>query len=157
MRIRLIALSVVWIFVTSMAIADVIPGRWEKVDALEAGSPLILELVAGDRIDGEFVASTPEDLTIRRQEGNPQTLPKSAIAQISLVRRAKHRAAIGAAIGAGAGVATGLAISSGFDETFFARGDLMALTCGGIGALTGALIGNAVGRPEQQEVVFRSR
>ena len=157
MRIQLLALSVVSLFATYLGFADVIPGRWEKVDQLQAGSPLILELLAGDRIECEFIASTPEELTIATQEGNRQAIAKGTVAQISLVRPAKGRAALGAAIGAGAGVATGLAISSQFDETFFARGDLMALTCGGIGALTGALIGNAMGRPAQEEMVFRRK
>jgi len=155
MRIQLVVLSVVFLFVTALGLADVIPGRWEKVDQLEAGSALVLELTAGDRIECEFVSSTPEELTIETDEGRRQPIPKASIARISLVKPRKNRAVIGAAIGAGAGVATGLAVSSQFDETFFARGDLMALTCGAIGALTGALIGNAASRPEQQEVVFR--
>ncbi len=155
MRMQVLVVSVVLLFVTALGLADVIPGRWEKVDQLKLGSALILELTAGDRIECEFVASTPEELTIETDEGKRQPIPKASVARVSLVQPRKNRAVIGAVIGAGGGMATGLAISSQFDETFFARGDLMALTCGGIGALTGALIGNAISRPAGQEVVFR--
>lgn len=157
MRIKLLASSVVWLFVTGLGFAEVIPGRWEKVDQLEARSPLILELATGDRIECEFISSTAEELTIETADLRRQAIPKATVARALLVRPAKNRTLLGTAIGTGAGAAAGLIISSPFDETFFARADLMALTCGAIGALTGALIGNAVGHPAEQEVVFRSR
>ncbi len=157
MRIQLLVLCVVSLFVTSLGIADVVPGRWEKVDQLQAGSPLILELVTGDRIECAFFASNPEELTIETNDGKRQTIPKTTVTLVSRLQPRKARAVLGMAVGAGAGVGTGLAISSQFDETFFARADLMALTCGAIGALTGALIGNALSKPAGQEVVFRSK
>jgi hypothetical protein len=153
-RIVLVLAGVV-LLVTSFGYSDVIPGRWEKVDSLQAGSNVVVELVSGDRVEGELLSSAADALTIR-DNGAARVIPKEAVSRVLVARRTgKHGALYGAAIGAGAGVATGLAVSSQFDETFFARADLMGLTCGAIGALTGAVIGNAAMKSDEREVVFR--
>jgi len=143
--------------VTLSVFPDVVPGRWEKVDGLKPGSAVTLELASGEKSEGAFVASTPQALTVESDTGGARTIPKDALSRVLLKRSGKRGMLYGAAIGAGAGIATGLAVSSQFDETFFARADLMALTCGGIGALAGALIGQAAIKSEEQEVVFRRR
>lgn len=137
--------------------ADVIPGRWEKVANLAPGTPIFVEMQSGDRIQGKFASLADESLAVDVGPGNRMTVPKNAVSRVLQEKKGKRQTALGALIGVGGGVATGLAISANFDETFFARGDLMALTCGGIGALTGALIGRSIGGDERQEVIYRSR
>jgi len=141
----------------SLTFADVIPGRWDKVANLVPGTPIVVEMQSGDSIRGTFVSTTDESLAIDSETKNRMTVPKSAVSRVLEERKGKRQTLLGAVIGAGGGVATGLAISASFDETFFARADLMALTCGAIGALTGALIGNSIGGDDRQEVIFRSR
>ena len=50
-RIAMIALILVGLLTVS-ARAQVIPGRWEKVEALTLGPPITVELKNGDRIEG---------------------------------------------------------------------------------------------------------
>jgi RNase P/RNase MRP subunit p29 len=137
--------------------AEVIPGRWEKVDSLVPGTPVLVELQSGDGIPGELVSTTAGSLVIDAASQNRMTVPKNAVARVLQMKKGKRQTLLGTLIGTGSGVVTGLVISTRFDETFFARQDLMALTCGGIGALTGALIGRAVRSPDREEVVFQSR
>ena len=39
--------------------AEVLPGRWEKVSALEMASPITVEMKNGDRISGQFRGPDP--------------------------------------------------------------------------------------------------
>jgi len=149
--------AVLIVFSVTLAFADVIPGRWDKVANLAPGAPIVVEMQSGDTIRGGFVFTTADSLGIEVETSNRMTVPKSAVLRVLEEKKGKKQTLLGTAIGAGGGVAAGLAISANFDETFFARADLMAITCGAIGALTGALIGNAIGSDDRQEVIFRSR
>ncbi|RPI20768.1 MAG: hypothetical protein EHM61_26355 [Acidobacteria bacterium] len=140
---------------TTPLLPDVVPGRWEKVDSLKPGDEIVLELQSGEKAEVVFVSSNPEAVVLGTDSGKRRTITKSEIVRVSRVVKTRQRELLGLGIGAGAGVATGLAISSRFDETFFARRDLMALSCGGIGALTGYLIGRGASRPEHEEILFR--
>ena len=143
--------------VCSLALGDVIPGRWEKVDKSNPGSRLFIEMQSGDQFEGTFVSSDSEAVVVQTPDGNKLPLVKNAILRVTRPKQAT-RTLLGAAIGGGAGVATGLAISSRFDETFFARKDLMGVTCAGIGACVGAAIGSAINRDtDEREVVYQSR
>ncbi len=156
-NLKMTAIVILVVLSITLTFADVIPGRWDKVANLAPGTRIIVEMESGDSIHGGFVSTTAESLAIDVETNNRTTVPKSGVARILQEKKGKRQTLLGTAIGAAGGVATGLAISSRFDETFFARQDLMALTCGGIGALTGALIGNSIGGEDHQEVIFRSR
>jgi hypothetical protein len=156
-NLKLIPSVILLVFSLTFTFADVIPGRWDKVANLVPGTRIVVEMQSGDSIRGAFVFTTGDSLGIDLETSNRMTVPKNAVLRVLEEKKGKKQTLLGTAIGAGGGVATGLAISSQFDETFFARRDLMALSCGAIGALTGALIGRSIGGDDRQEVIFRSR
>lgn len=156
-NLRMTATVILIVLSITYTVADVIPGRWDKVANLAPDTRIIVEMESGDSIHGGFASLTADSLAIDLETNNRTTVPKSGVARVLQEKKGKRQTLLGTGIGAAGGVATGLAISSQFDETFFARQDLMALTCGGIGALVGALIGNSIGGDDRQEVIFRSR
>ena len=83
------------------ALAEVVPGRWEKVEALKSGSQITVELKNGDRIKGQFEGLSPSELLLRT--GSAQAVvPKGEIRQITIVRHdsVKNGTLIGAGVGA---------------------------------------------------------
>jgi hypothetical protein len=89
--------------------AQVVAGRWDKVDRLQLGKELIVKLTAGDRIEGRFRSSTPDALVLTDSSSKERTIPKAGIAKV--VGHEKIRdgygngSLIGSAIGLGIGVA----------------------------------------------------
>ena len=63
--------------------AGVIPGRWEKVDALQPGKEIIVTLKAGDRIESTFTGLGSEELILTELK-----VPRSEVRKI--VRREKY-------------------------------------------------------------------
>ncbi len=94
------------VFSSVLLKAQVVPGRWEKVDALPTGSKIILTLKAGDRIVCTFKSSSVEELTVLRDSGEEIKIPKAEIQQAvreEYQESPVNRTLLGAAIGAGAG------------------------------------------------------
>jgi hypothetical protein len=46
--------------------AAVVPGRWEKVDGLQEGTRIVVEIKSGDRLEGALKGSSPQELTVNR-------------------------------------------------------------------------------------------
>ena len=80
--------------------AEVIPGRWEKVSAMEMASPIVVELKSGDRIKGQFRGLSASDLELLSPAGWA-VIPKSDIRTIT--SPSKDGLGDGAKIGAGIG------------------------------------------------------
>ena len=154
---RLSVSPILAILCATCLFADVIPGRWDKVANLVPGTRIVVEMQSGDSIRGAFVVTSPDSLGIEVESGNRIAVPKSGVSRVLEEKKGKRRTLLGTVVGGAAGAVTGLAISRSFDETFFARADLMALSCGGIGTLAGALIGHSIGTGDRQEEIFRSR
>jgi len=157
MKTRQIFSMLTLCLMSSLAFADVVPGRWEKADSTPPGSRISILMRSGDQLEGTFVSSDDQAVTIQTPDGRNVPLVKAAILRVTRPKQAS-RALIGAAIGGGAGLATGLAISSRFDETFLARKDLMGVTFTAIGACVGAGIGSTIRRDTgEQEVLYQGR
>ena len=62
--------------------ADVIPGRWEKVEQLPNGTAIWVELFSGDRLQGSLSSLSSQTLRIRALGGSEQDLPRAAIRKI---------------------------------------------------------------------------
>ena len=84
--------------------AEVIPGRWEKVPALEMASPITVDLKNGNRIQGQFRGLSSSDLELMNSTGRA-AIPRADIQNITLPFRdgLGDGAWKGAAIGAAAG------------------------------------------------------
>ena len=140
-RIRILALMLAGS--TSMpARAEVIPGRWEKVAALQVKIPIMVETKDGDRIEGHFEDLADTDLMLVTNFSRAM-IPKEDIETITT--RPEDGIANGTLIGGGIGVGvmigvvmmSALAVKS--DHDFNALGMLMMAGIGfGIGAGLGA-------------------
>ena len=142
-RIQVVSLILAGL-ISLPAHAEVIPGRWEKVSAMELGTPITVELKNGDRIKGRFRGLAPSALELRSRAGRA-VIPKSDTQMITTPSKdgLGNGAGIGAAIGAGLllgafGVA---ARTRGGVDSATLPGTLLAI--GGIGTGIGAAIGAA--------------
>ena len=107
-RIQIVSLILAGL-ISLPARAEVIPGRWEKVVALETASPITVELKNGDRIKGQFRGLSSSDLELLNAAGRA-LIPGADIQTITLP--AKDGLGDGVLKGAaiGAGVAGGLSL-----------------------------------------------
>lgn len=145
--------------------AQVLPGRWEKVDALAAGIPIIVKMNSGDRVEGKFQSTDFDCILLTRLDGWEVRLPKSAIRSIETTVRVSDRLRNGAWIGAGAGALAGMLAMAAYARSVTASGPIWgeetpgyilgaALVGAGAGALTGAAVDASI---KSNEVIYRAR
>ena len=143
-RIQIVSLILAGL-ISIPAHAEVIPGRWEKVAALETAPLIKVDLKNGDRISGQFRGLSSSDLELLNAAGRA-LIPRADIQTITLP--AKDGLGDGALKGAaiGAGVAGGLSLIGIAFEPPGKRGDLvyqaLLLTipvCAGLGAVIGVV------------------
>ncbi|GAB4119700.1 MAG: hypothetical protein Kow001_19080 [Acidobacteriota bacterium] len=80
-----------WIPLTLAAVfphllAGVIPGRWEKVAALVDGTPVRIELVSRERIEGLFRGLGPGELQMETSAGT-QSFPRHDVIRVERLDR----------------------------------------------------------------------
>jgi len=138
--------------------AEVIPGRWEKVSALEMASPIMVQLKNGDRINGQFRGLSSSDLELLSPAGRA-LIPKTDIHTITLPWKdgLGDGAWKGAAVGAGVGGGIGW---FGWDTDGISNGEvaLRALFVAALSAGIGAVIGVAADAATKPEdiVVYKA-
>jgi hypothetical protein len=156
MRNLMIVTVAVLIAMTSVLQAAVIPGRWEMVEALKTGTPIIVTIKAGDRIECSLDSTSSDDLTVSDREGIQRKLPKAGI--IKIVSMEEYDDPVwdgpvyGLGIGFGLGALVGVAGASysGYKELIPVNG------------LLGAGIGGAIGyiadrNHKGNKVLFKAR
>ncbi len=158
-RIQIVSLILAGL-ISIPAHAEVIPGRWEKVSALEIASPIKVELKNGDRISGQFRGLSVSDLELLSPAGWA-TIPRMDIQTITIPSKD------GVGDGAWKGAVTGAAFAgslsllamvigvSGESNTEIAG---LALGFGALGAGIGAGIGVAADAATKPEdiVVYKA-
>ena len=95
---------------TSSLQAQVIPGRWEKLDSQPVGKQIIVTLKAGDRLECAFKESGADDLTVITSTGSELTIAKSEVREIESQERIKDSLNNGALIGMGIGLGVVVAL-----------------------------------------------
>jgi hypothetical protein len=91
--------------------AAIVPGRWEKVEALEKGYPVTVKLDSGERFKASYVGFTDEAILLKRDSGEELEVPKAAVGKITSQSRDRNDGLRnGAIIGALAGGAVGLIV-----------------------------------------------
>lgn len=68
---------------TALIHAEVIPGRWEKVHALDERAPIILDLDGGEKIEAQFLSLEDETILVKDEGGTERRIPKVQIRKIS--------------------------------------------------------------------------
>ena len=140
-RIQFVSLMLAGL-VSMPAHAEVIPGRWEKVSALEMASSITVEMKNGDRLKGQFRSLSASNLDLLSAAGWA-VIPKSDIRTITVSSED------GLGDGAWKGAAIGTAVFIGSAVISLARGNTgetnlgIALIGGGLYAGIGAAIGMA--------------
>ena len=132
---RTVAIVLILVGLLSVsAQAQVIPGRWEKIEALGVGPPIIVDLKSGDRLEGKFAALFPSELSLRN--GSAQAaIPRADIRRITT--REPDPLTNGILIGAGIGGGIAGAIGPLSNDWHPGSRVLMALMGAGIGAAIG--------------------
>ncbi len=146
-RIRLLALILAGL-ISMPARAEVIPGRWEKVAALQVMFPITVETKDGDRIKGQFEDLSDTDLMLVTNFSRA-VIPKEDIETITT--QPEDGLANGTLIGGGIGVGvmmSALAVKSDHDLD-----GLGMLVMVGIGFAIGAAVGAATDATTKGEAI----
>lgn len=142
---------------SSLMAGEVIPGRWEKVERLEPGVRIQVELKSGERYEGAFLQAQPQFLNLRDAQ-QVHEFPRPAIASITALETRHDGVGNGALYGLGGGAAVGAAIGAaiwepGTDD----RGGAIFFTSllgAGVGAAFGVLVDRSMPKVRKQEVVY---
>ena len=134
--------------------AQVIPGRWEKLDATSRGTEIIVQLQTSMRLEGTFQSSTPDEVVLLTDAGNTVNVAKVDVLEITTTSLEDSNTG-GTLIGLGTGLALGAAVGYSFDCSTRSRcaagyGGLF----GGIGALVGYLVDDRI---KGRETLYRSQ
>ncbi len=127
--------------------ADVIPGRWEKVEVQKQGTELTLILHSGEPVYGLLKEVTHDTVIVTEKGGGQRSVTKSSIHRVETTRIDSTRSGtlIGLAIGGAVGSISGVLFIRGFSDFPTASEYLgAALLCGAIGAGIGAAFGYTV-------------
>ena len=104
-----------WAILTTTSLdAAIVPGRWEKVEALEKGYAITVKLDSGERFKASYVGFTDEAIILKRDSGEELEVPKAAVVKVTSQSRdsndgLRNGAIIGAAVGGGLALAVGIA------------------------------------------------
>ena len=125
---------------------EVIPGRWEKVEALKLGPRITVELKNGNRLEGQFEELSPPELLLRT--GSAQAaVPRADIERI--ITREADSLRDGALLGAVAGAGIIVSLAAAHDN--FSPIELIYTA---IAAGAGAAIGLGIDTTKKTEVVL---
>ncbi len=127
--------------------AQVVPGRWEKVEAQKQGTELALILHSGEQVYGLLEEVTTDTVIVIEESGGQRPVTKVSIHRVETTRidSTRNGTLLGLAIGGAAGSISGAFFATALSETPTASEYLGgALICGAIGAGIGAAIGYKV-------------
>ena len=149
------------LLLTTAVQAEVIPGRWEMVDSLEPGTPIVIKLKTGDRMECSFKESSPKEISFIDESGNEKKVPKAEILGIESTEKTGDGLKNGAWIGAGLGAVGGIVSLYVYADSVTASGPIWGdesagifVAAGLVGAGIGALAGVAVDASIKRNEIF---
>ena len=105
---RLLSIAVAFpLLVCSLPAAEVIPGKWQKVDLLPAGSPIIIKTRYGEKLECAYFDSNRESILIVETGAGQRRIRKEDVESI-IAQKYDDRLLNGALIGLSVGVAVAL-------------------------------------------------
>ena len=146
---RTVVMALILVGLLSVPVrAQVIPGRWEKVEALTLGPRITVELKNGARLEGQFEELSPSGILLRT--GSAQAaVPRADIERITT--RGGDGLLSGALIGAGVGVGIVVGVLHPMSESSVSGNTVLGTA---IMAGIGALIGVGVDALKKTDVVL---
>jgi hypothetical protein len=141
-------------------------GRWEKVANLWPGTQILVELKAGDRLEGGFKSLGPDTIVISELGEKERTLARSMVQSVRTAARVRDRlcngALIGTLIGTAAGVISLVAFANAKTNGPVYWGDEdgpaylvgAAVVGGGIGAAAGAAVDASI---KGRELLYQAK
>ena len=156
-RIQIVSLLLAGL-ISMPAHGEVIAGRWEKVSALELGTPITVELKNGDQVEGTFEVLSASEVEVATHFARA-VIPKEDIQTIATQKKggaasgARKGAIIGAATGAAIGVGTLLYTEANRSTGENLRVEVFLLGIPAVVAGIGAALGIAVGAVTQSEAI----
>jgi hypothetical protein len=154
---KFISAAMAFLFLTGfLPVADVIPGKWQKVDLLPAGSPITIKTIYGEQVPCTYFGSDRETLLIVETRRNQRRIRKAEIETI-IAEKYDDRLVNGAVIGLSAGVAFALLLSLARGETSHHDRVTLAVFGSVLFGLCGMGVGTLVDYQHQgREVVYRA-
>jgi hypothetical protein len=130
---------------TTPAGAGIIPGSWDRVQRLQLGSPLVVTLKSGVRLEGAFNGLAQGELALTDPAGQTLTIARLEISRI--VTRVDDTLTNGALTGGGIGLAAALAVlaAAGSGEGYVLPSAKWGapLLLSGVGIVVGMLVDRA--------------
>jgi hypothetical protein len=158
-----ISTTVTILLTIAAAQAEVVPNRWEKMEALTPGTAVIVNLAGGERLECTFNKIGSDEVLFNELNGNERRLPKKGVLRIdtaAVVRdRLRNGILMGTLIGAAGGIA-GMVIYGNSTTNgpvgWKDEGGLYLLGAGlvggGVGAAAGAILDASI---KHREVLYR--
>ena len=137
--------------------AQIIPGRWEKLDATTPGTEIIVRLNTGMTIESIFEGSNADEVILTAESGNEMSIAKSDILEITTAQTYGDSLTNGALIGGGIGLGVALAVLAvaASSEGYVLESAKWGAPLLGFGAGLGTGIAIDASR-EQREVLYRA-
>jgi hypothetical protein len=122
---RAITILALLVLATASLQAGVIPGRWEKVEALHAGYPIVVTLESGERLRAVFDGLSEKGLLLTKGDKQGLDVPKAHVVKIEGQEKIENNglgngAIIGAVVGGGFGLGAALACACEDEAGFVA-------------------------------------
>ena len=150
---RIFSLFLVMTCLSSIALrGGVVPGRWEKIEGLEAGTGIVVSLNSGEKMDSFYRGTTEDGITVVSSDGQEHKLPKSAVAKIETLEKKRGPVWDGALIGAAVGMAVSGALLAKYGDSSIA-GAVLGFY-GGLGAGIGLAIDAGVAGRKKPSITW---
>jgi hypothetical protein len=163
-RYRVTVFAVATWLTGSFSLAEVVPGRWEKVEALAEGSELRVAPFGKEAVFCQFRGFEGESLVVTDEKGAYLRIPRVAIDRIETAETVRDSRRNGTLLGAGAGFAAGFFGMAAFNAHATASGPIWDgeavgyyVSAGILGMGAGAAAGYALDAAvENREVLYQS-
>lgn len=139
--------------------AEVIPGRWEKLEQQRRHTPLIVTLRAGDRLEATYQGATDDALLLRSFQGQGIQVPKNEVLRVEAVASdgVKDGVLWGMGLGFAGGFLVGLVACAADGGCRSEPPAFVATVYGAGGAAAGALTGLAIdAATKKREVLYQA-
>lgn len=141
---RFLSLTLTFLLLAGfLSAAEIIAGKWQKVDLLPSGSPIIIKTRFGEKIECTYFDSNRDSILVVDRGGNNRRIRKEEVASV-IAEKYDDRLVNGAVIGLSAGVAVAMLTAAFSHDAFHRSRANIAIFGGALFGLSGMGIGTLV-------------